>query len=336
VRGYFAGGGGTDVITFPDSQFNLFWTAQQESVLLQKLLKKIKGHELHMGVALAEVDKLAGTVLGTVRDLGNFAIALSRGKFAQAARIFGAGPPGKKSHRKLTTLDISGRFLEMRYAWTPAIQDAYEAAKAFVALSNGPRQVTFTKMYRTGRTLLYDTNYCRHTVNVEVQRRYTFEQYEEMSFARQLGLVHPYGAIWERVPWSFVIDWFIPIGTYLELIGQVPYMKGRWLRTESYKESFSGTLSCSPVTSGGFLPAAPSVDSNWERCNVRRTRLPSGPVVPFPRLRVAGAVHGKRVQNALALAHQLFMSKFTKTDIHKWARGDFLGGTYDTHRYKMR
>jgi hypothetical protein len=172
-------------------------------------------------------------------------------------------------------------------------------------LSNGPRQVTFHKGYRIGRAGRYDTNYC-HGLNqqITVSKSYLFEMYEEMSAARQMGLANPTTIIWERIPWSFVVDWFIPIGTYLDLIGQVPFMKGRWLVTKSIRWKTSGSYQMHPTASRS--PASPSVDCDWERFNLQRY-LTANPGVPFPNFKVAGAVHGKRIGNAIALASQIFL-----------------------------
>lgn len=297
-------GDGTIASVFPTSQFNIFWTAREELALLSKLLKKVKGHSLDLGVSLAEVDKLAGTIAGTLQNLAYGVVDLSRGRFAQFARRFGARPPRKDRVEKLRTLDISARFLEMRYAWTPAINDVYEAAKAFEELSNGPRTSRFRAGKRKTITVKGQTNYAPDISQVvEVRRSYLFEMYEEMTAARQLGLANPATVIWERLPWSFVIDWFIPIGSYLDLIGQVPFMKGRWLRTSSIRVTVAGSASnrISPRK-----PAVPHPTAEWERFNLERSTTATPPTVPRPTFRVAGAIAGKRVGNAIALAYQVF------------------------------
>jgi hypothetical protein len=303
--GYSTFGDGTVSSAFPTSQFNSLWTAREESKLLSKLLKKIKGHELHLGVALAEVDKLAGTVLGTLRNLVFGLDDLRRLRFAAFARRFGARPPRKDRVERLRLLDISGRFLEMRYAWEPTIADAYEAAKAFEELSNGPRQYLNRATRRMTKPVGYRTNYCQVNQTVEVRRTYLFEMYEEMGAFRQMGLIDPLSILWERIPMSFVVDWFIPIGTYLSLIGQIPYLKGRFLRTSSIRWNSSGTYQAAPFT--GQDPASPSVDCDWVRFNLERVPTSGPPSVPLPNFSVAGAIAGKRIQNAIALAHQIFM-----------------------------
>jgi len=288
---------------FPTSTFNTYWGSREESALLSKLLKKVKGHDADLGVSLAEVDKFAGTIVGTVKSLAFFALDLSGGHFARAARRLGSSPPRKDRVEKLRTLDISGRFLEMRYAWEPTIKDAYETSKAFEEISNGPRTARTRAGKRFKRSIPYSTNYCPGLeIVLEVRRSYIFEQFEEMAVARQLGLANPLGILWERIPFSFVFDWFIPVGNYLALIGQVPYLKGRWCRTSSIRTTFAG-MGLSRGT--GRLPAAPHPSAEWERFNLERSTTLTPPSVPFPSFRVQGAVQGKRVMNAIALAHQV-------------------------------
>lgn len=305
ATGYSTFGDGTFTSTFPASQFSLIWTAREEAALLSKMLNKFKGHELNLGVSLAEVDKLADTVLGTLRNLVYGLDDLRKLRFTAFARRFGTRPPRKDRVDKLRLLDISGRFLEMRYAWQPAIQDVYESAKAFEQLSSGPRQSYTRTTKRRERKVTYFTNYGVGSQVVEAKRTYLFEMYEEMGFARQLGLSNPASILWERLPWSFVIDWFIPIGTYLELVGQIPFMKGRWCRTSSIKWTASGVISTA-FPGAPFLVVAPLPDGDWERFHLERSISAAAPPVPKPTFKVAGAVQGKRLQNAIALAHQVF------------------------------
>lgn len=307
--GYSTFGNGSISDTFPASQFAAMWTAQEELKLLAKIINKVRGHSFDLGVSLAEVDKLAGTVLGTVKNLVGGVKDLSRGRFAQFARRFSARPPGTRRVKRLVPLDISGRFLEMRYAWEPAIQDVFGAVEAFEAISRGPRQAYFRTSSRKSKQVKWVTNYCAPHQRVTVRRSYLFEMYEEMAFARQLGLTNPATVAWERVPWSFVFDWFMPIGTYLSNLGQLPHMKGRWCRTSSLRVNCSGSF---PAVKVGFSPMQPFPTCDFERFFLERNITSSPPAVPFPNFRVQGAVEGKRIQNALALAHQVLFKHEAK------------------------
>lgn len=279
------------------------WTSGDELKLLAKLLSKVKDHEFNLGVSLAEVDKFAGGVVSTVKQIAFFAWDVAHGRFEAAARRMGTYPPNVKTTRKLRLLDFSGRFLEMRYAWTPAVNDAFAAAQAFEALSNGPRK----KIFRAGRRKLVaevvDSGWTQSALDLTYSRSYIYEMYEELGALRQMGLGNPASILWERLPYSFVLDWFIPIGTYLELIGQIPYLKGRFQRLDLKKEEWNGYISLKTVGTSKCT-AAPNY-SSFRRQHYERTPI-SALSVPRPSFKVAGAVQGKRLQNALALSHVIF------------------------------
>jgi hypothetical protein len=126
-----------------------------------------------------------------------------------------------------------------------------------------------------------------------------------MAAFRQMGLGNPASILWERIPWSFVLDWFIPIGTYLELIGQVPFMKGRWCRTDKVQYEISGMVDGTSANAVQVIPGVyPAISG--KQLQMRRVISFTPPTVPRPTLNVFGAVHGKRIGNAVALAHQVF------------------------------
>lgn len=302
---------------FPESSFDLLFTVKDEYKLLAKLLQKVKGHSYNLGVSLAEVDKLAGTIVTTITNLSLGIRDLKRLQFAQFARRFGAGPPSSKKVKRMQLLDISGRYLEMRYAWEPAIDDAYSACQAFEALSSGPRK----QLFRAGRAVEsvknVDGNYHVGSRKAIARRSYTYEMYEELSAARQMGLANPASIIWERIPFSFVFDWFIPVGSYLELIGQVPFMKGRWMRSDSLRGIQAGWLpELVASISATYEPAPPYPMMELQTFQMRRVVSFSPPRVPTPRLQVHGAVQGKRILNAIALAHQLLFNDGTFVNEH--------------------
>lgn len=288
------------------SEFNQLFTDREESALLSKLINKVRDHSLDLGVSLAEVDKLATTVSGTIKTLGFTVADLLTGNYARAARRLGTSPPSRTRVAALRATDISGRFLEMRYAWEPTLQDAFEVSKAFESISNGPKQMTFKKSRRKGSSITLTSNYLQGEGYIEARRTYTYEQYEEMSAFRSMGLTNPLTIVWERVPFSFVFDWFMPVGTYLSLIGIVPFMKGRWMRSDSVRIKASGVwTSVNSTMPTGWVAKPPFPDIDYETFRLVRSVNLLTPTVPRPSFKVEGAVQGKRLQNAIAIGHQL-------------------------------
>jgi len=290
------------------------WTTQDEYKLQGRLLNKVKGHDFHVGVSLAEVDKTASHMVSTVKQLG-FGIAdLAAGQFERFARRLGTYPPNREVTRRMRTLDISGRYLEMTYAVAPVIQDAFAVGKAFEALSNGPRRKVFKATVNKSVWDSFPSGNGGGGGFIRYSRTYMYEAYEELSAIRQMGLADPLSILWERVPYSFVFDWFIPVGTYLNLIGQVPHLKGRFMLIKYAKKVQAARNVMGNPPSGYTTYVSGPRTIKTEHTEYDRTILGSLPV-PLPSLRVSGAVQGRRLLNAVALSHQLLANA-----------ADFLGG----------
>lgn len=294
------------------------WTSNDDLVLLGRLLKKVKSHDFNLAVNLGQLHQTVDLLAGNLQKLGRAALALKRGNFATAARQLGASPRGTR----LKTTDVSGRWLELQYGWLPLLGDSFEAAKAFEAISVGPRSQTYRASYKkpvrqrngSQSKTYFDMPY------KEFHSKYIqYECTEEIGFSRQLGLLDPLSVAWELLPWSFVIDWFIPIGSYLDLINQIPSLKGRFLTTEVLnRQAFSGKPAATAkffqdknLTWSGFhyLSTKERPSLHQKRVDVTRT-YSEALSVPLPSMHLGGAVHGSRIWNAISLAQQRFARTF--------------------------
>lgn len=286
------------------------FTATDDLALLAKLLDKVKKHGFNLAVNLGQLHQTVDLLETNLLKLGRAALALKKGDFASAARQLGARPRGTR----LKTSDVSGRWLELQYGWLPLIGDSYEAAKAYEAITSGPRSQTYTcsikrKYVKNGSqsptnfSLLYDEE------NRKILR---YQAVETLSAARQLGLYDPLSVAWELLPWSFVVDWFIPVGTYLDVLNQVPALRGRFLTTVVNKQTGFRDYGVRPFWDTGayfdyhYMATTKVPRQTFKRIKVSRTSSVDPPSVPFPRPSFAGAVHGRRFWNAVSLAHQRF------------------------------
>jgi hypothetical protein len=286
------------------------WTVNNTYTLYGRLLKKVKSHDFNLAVNIGQLHQTVDLLAGNLSKLGRAALALKRGNFALAARQLGARPRGTR----LKTSDISGRWLELQYGWMPLLGDSFEAAKAFEAISNGPRSQTYRASFKHGWEDNASQSKTILVVPYKAERRRSiiYELVEEMGVARQLGMLDPLSVAWELMPWSFVIDWFIPFGAYLDLINQMPALKGRFLTTEVIKrEGIQGACAIlQPYYTAG-LPAyktqviSISVIPNvhHKKLTISRTYSDSLPV-PLPQPSLFGVVQGKKFWNAISLAQQ--------------------------------
>jgi hypothetical protein len=270
------------------------WNAADDLRLQSKLVAQIKGHEFNLAVDLAQANQLVTMCAKTIRSLGRSLLHLKRGNVAAALRELGAD--GK--NKKLKSKDVSSRWLEIQYGWLPSIGSAYQAAKAFEALSMGRtnRIVAKHQKFRNGQASCSPGNYsvpayylCRKKIVCELE--------EELSFARSLGLMDPLQVAWELLPFSFVLDWFLPIGTYLENLAVIPHLKGRFCSTTIDKYDSAFGVAKNPAWAGTFRLG------HYRK--MTRT-VSTGLTTQLPRfVNPITAMTSKRIANAVSLAHQL-------------------------------
>jgi hypothetical protein len=302
------------------------------SECLDDLLSRVKGHDFNLGVELGQMHQTVSLLADNLGKLGRAALALRRGDFANAARCLGAST---RKNTRLIASDISGRWLELQYGWLPLISTCFDAVTAFHELTRGPRSVTFRASRSRKATWNLSTAPGNFTLNVEgkVRTAISYEMTEELSFTRQLGLEDPLSVAWELTPWSFVVDWFYPIGNYLSLLNQVPKLKGRFLMTDSLSVKHQGVVSSyhpnswgGPAFTGKVLQ---SPEWRYWMTKTRRVVTDSPPQVPSPKFNM-GLNSSRRFWNALSLAHQRFKPKHIITEHPNEPKpGQIDGGFYD-------
>lgn len=331
--GYYCPKGGGHVIQYavPYSYYHnsvtgsnlpAFSTSDRNS-LLAKIATASKESAFYAPNALAQPTKIVDMCVQNLGRLGRSFMALRHGDFVTAARQLGATRPRRgrfynNAYGVLTPKDLADRWLELQYGWKPLLSDTYEACKAYEARTSRPKSQRFTKQGTKSGTQDVLGAVAKDRIKLSQKRRlsYSYERTEMLSLPRSMGLYDPLSLAWEVLPWSFVVDWFVPIGTYLQNLNQIPFLSGRWLVTESKITSgangyitggsfpFCDTHTTTKYTSVAFFPSC-----HYSCTESVRSALGSPPAVPFPTYKLGGAVHGTRVGNAISLAYTRFLGK---------------------------
>lgn len=207
------------------------WTANNEVSLQSSLVEAVKGHQFNLMVTTAESRESFKMMYGSIASLGNAMRHLRRGDISSAARMLGIQG---KHQTKLDKDDLAGRWLELQYGWLPMLSDIHEGQKAFASLNDKSRR--FTVYARSSsRTFTWggssSPSNWQNSGRGRTQRRILYRMDESISSARSLGLLDPLSLAWELVPYSFVVDWFVPIGAYLENLSCVPKLRGTFVTT---------------------------------------------------------------------------------------------------------
>lgn len=212
------------------------WSNNKIVELQAKLASAAKTHNFNLGVAAAEGAKTASMVVSTLGKLGRAFVALKHGNVADCARHLGSSkrsPSGKPL--KLEAKDVADKWLEMQYGWLPLLSDVHEASVAFADKAEKQRSQTIkaSVFQSTQQSDFVPGNYM---TTADAKRTLSYKviltETQPTDSPRNLGIENPAGIAWELVPFSFCVDWFIPIGSYLENLSHIPDLQGIYVITE--------------------------------------------------------------------------------------------------------
>jgi len=249
--------------------------------------------------------------------------ALKRGNMSLAAKYLmdGTGRSQRKKYpsnvsRTLSQSKLSSNWLELQYGWLPLLSDTKAGAEW---LANR-LEVPFKQKYKAARRVAGMVSHIPYWIGgpwvgppdwatgkysvhpppigtsvAEYRKQIIAIVSEQPSVAVSLGLTDPLSVVWEKIPYSFVADWFIPIGDYLGARG--------------FASSLSGTfVTTTKVSSGRY------VDGNGnftvpryigERSIVINRTISTSLAVPMPVFKQLGQIASwQHCANAVALLTQ--------------------------------
>lgn len=204
---------------FPVSQ-NLTWIDVPANVANRattEVLGKVTQGNFNLGVALAEARSTASQLSTQTIALIKAYTAARRGNWRQALRYLALN-----ENRKFNSKSVASRWLELQFGWMPLLSDiqgAYEMLtkvhlRAFMPM-RAVRQVG-QNVSLSGRFTYPSASY-KSTCNIS--RRIVIWFYindARLAWLSSLGILNPLGIVWEKVPFSFLVDWLLPVGNMLE------------------------------------------------------------------------------------------------------------------------
>lgn len=285
--------------------------------LLSKLQEQVRGHSFNAGIFLATGGQTIDLALDFLSKTYRCFRALKHGDLAEAARYFGMSSRSRNT-RPLNTADVSSAWLELQYGWKPLLSDIHEAGKAWQQANRSSGSVLVSNVQKSLSqpfSEVVDSTFSgAERSGTYFHKRRIICRYTSSSFAvHEIGLCDPLSIAWELLPWSFVADWFIPIGTYLDVINQMPIFDGAEFCTTDYYYVVSKTrawgrkieYSPPPIHLGPKYYAS----ATYRGGQVNRA-VSSSIQVPRPSFKSADVALSKgHIENAIALIHGLTFSR---------------------------
>lgn len=286
------------------------------------MLSALKDMKVNLAQAAAEAHQTANMFAVTARRITSSFVALRRGNFSKAVSYLGVGikPTSFNRYKTLYEKDpfraAANAWLELQYGWKPLLDDVYGAAET-IARERGDRPLintirktasvkrnheAFSNNAGAGYTM---TSSSRSAVNAMCSIAITYEvRNDALRLASSIGLTDPALLAWELLPYSFVVDWFLPVGGWLERANATSgllFHKGscselvRIVSSESHQSSsFAWNFVSDSEVGGGHR----------EDLIFERTVLGSFPANPLPQFK--NPVSFGHLSNALALLTTAF------------------------------
>lgn len=198
---------------------------------------KAANKSLDLAETLVDLDSTFFLIAEKTLDVLLAYKAARKGDFNQALAHLGLvappkGRPGwqlyRKPRQKHFAKDVANFWLEIQYGWLPLLSDIANAVELIKSMIYG-REEHFTVVRRIETGLVIDrasTNTTRfpthesdNRVRTSVEVRFRFRVNDAFAaFLNSLSILNPAYVLWVSLPMSFVVDWFLPIGTMLEAL----------------------------------------------------------------------------------------------------------------------
>jgi len=202
------------------------WTDNDFLTLLEKLRTKTAGSGFNGAVAAAEGAQSLGLIVKTAGNINKAYGNVRRGNVAAAWKNLTNLSWSKRPNQKLparvdpvNAKAVASAWLELQYGWKPLLNDVFDACASLAHFLNTP----LTKSFRVSRerpgTATGGYPHGHFTSSNVYYRVGIIARVSEASVPALLGLTDPASVIWEKTPFSFVADWFIPIGSWLSARG---------------------------------------------------------------------------------------------------------------------
>lgn len=183
----------------------------------EKFLNEISDLEALVAVNLAERQQALDMMSNRMSQLWRWGRSLRRGRIP---REWTRKSPFFRANFRKKAKTVGDTWLEYHFGWSPLVGDIYSAHEILKNPLVGKRlkvrgkrvPFEYSQVINLGgtRQSLEFSGWARCQVGATVQI-----VSDGMVTARQLGLINPAQVVWELVPFSFLVDWFVNVNDFL-------------------------------------------------------------------------------------------------------------------------
>lgn len=287
------------------------WNANDDLNLIGRLKEAVRGSDFNMSNFLGESHQTLRMLTTAVTRLTEVVRKTRKGDVVGALKSLSVDRRGLPTKGAKNPANVH---LEVQYGVLPLLGDVKAAAELLAHQTGTPYRkrvsVRRQKTQKGQRNGGGDT-YRYRDVQTTTKKQLIAYLSERESLPTMLGLLDPETVIWEITPWSFIADWVIPIGDYLEARAFASHLTGTFVTTTLTETRCGDWI--------GLKPAACSTTYNIKECTtpiasyhklVMKREVSTTLKVPYPAVKPLSEVASWRhAANAVALLVQVAKTK---------------------------
>lgn len=263
---------------------------------LSRLLEGYKSHNFNLAVFLGELPESAKMIAGSAVSVFKAYRLVKKGRFGSAVDVL---IEANREKGRIFKIDksASSAWLALRYGWIPLLSDSYSACEAYESVVKA-KPFGFTFRGRSKLVRRATSQYVAPESRITNKDQVILLTRTKPTTLQSLGFDDPLSVAWELLPFSFVVDWFYAVGTYLELRATLPSTQSKYIYTTTQKTFNHGQYRPEDRVS---VP-----EYKYDLVSMRRT-VSEVLIVPPPRIRNPFDIKEplNRLSDALALIRQI-------------------------------
>nr|APG77223.1 hypothetical protein [Hubei levi-like virus 5] len=288
-----------------------YWDDNAENRLIVECLNKLNEQKVAIGNALAEAKSTVQMIAGTASQLARAMISLKHGNWRGAMNAVGLQKSGLSVARF-----AANQTLQWKYGWSPLmgdIRDGVEALKSqldeglYIHAKRSTKQTPkwdFEVGSQFGSPYTKVSGSGTHRATVELWCSFEANYWKRAAHA--YGLDDPLGILWEITPWSFVVDWLVPVG---DLLSALTAREGLSLVGGYCSMTGEGNSVIKPPKWPDVRSRESPPNSVLQRFGFHRKAYTA---VPFPLPYVKSPFSDAHTTSAIALLAQMAVNRLSK------------------------
>lgn len=251
---------------------------------LASVCTKVKNQSFNLAQVYAERAQTKRLIIDAAKRIAKSLLLLKKGQLSKAGKILFPSSPKA----------MANDWLAYQFGVMPLLSDIDGIAQSLAEPTELLFDVKVVKRekYNIKQQVSYQNPKCISTgtaigeVTVKYQYQYALTVDPEVRDMVQQGLYNPASLAWELIPYSFVVDWFLPIGNYLDNMDA--FLGVRLVhahKTVFVKDVCTYTNAFGGRSSDGYTWETKKSGTASKRCWCIRSVITTDPVMPLPKFK---------------------------------------------------